>query len=133
MDISVEPGTERKDQGTLHLLPVLNHSTFSHPLCFLSRRSFYSEREQLSLHFHPGSSFFVLRLFLSTSAFSIYHSDRALCFLESSVGDRGSMKRGDDQSEVRGEVIVDTNRGGCFLCLFSFFCAFSGFPFSVSI
>jgi len=33
------------------------------------------------------------------------------------VGVRRSMKRGDEESEAGREVIVDTNRGGCFFPL----------------
>ena len=54
------------------------------------------------------------------------------------MGDRGSMKRGDEESDVRKEVMVDTNRGGCFFFLvfracfrFSVLCL--GFPFFISI
>ena len=86
METVLPPGSKRKDQGTpsssscsqfhrfsfTYLYPLMGISldNFPHPLCFISCRSFQWEREQLSLHFHPGFFVFVPRPFLSR--FSIY-------------------------------------------------------------
>ena len=120
MEVSVEP--ERKDQGTLHLPPVLNHSTtLPIPFVFFLDPSIRREINYL----HPSSS---LSFFVPSSLHIVNASAyRAFFCLESSVGDGRTMKHGDDESEVRREVIVNTNGGG-----FSFHTV-SGFPFSVSI
>ena len=88
-------------------LPFSTRQLYPSPLFSSPSTLPLGERETVS-PFPPRFPVFVFRLFLSTSAFYIYHSDRALCFLEFSVGDRGSMKRGDDESEVEREVMVDT-------------------------
>ena len=72
------------------------------------------ERTNIS-PFPPGSSFsFLVPSYPHPPSLSIpgASTDRAIFFLESAVGEGETMKRGDDESEVRGELTVDTNRGG---------------------
>jgi len=71
MEISVEPGSERKNQGAQLSSSCSQFlDNFTH-LCFPSPRFPHWEGDQLS-HFHPGSSFsFVVPLYLYPLSLSI--------------------------------------------------------------
>ena len=86
------------------------HSTTSPILCvfFHVDPSIRRERNYLSIstRFHLSSLLVHFHLLYPSAS-----ADQALCFfLESAVGEGGSMKH--DESEVRREVMIETNRGG---------------------